>query len=259
MKFTNIFILSILIFVGCAHKKGAEVTYQTEETKMQGYIANVEDGNTKKPGVLVVHEWWGHNEYARKRADMLAKEGYVAMAVDMYGNGKQADHPKKAAEFSSAVFKNFDEAKARFEAALNTLKAHPQVDKERIAAIGYCFGGGIVLSMARTGLPLDGAVSYHGSLQSPVKVKKGDVKAKVLVFNGGSDPMVKDSHIKSFKKEMKRGGAELTFVNFPNAVHAFTNPEATKLGKKFNLPLAYDKKADEESWNKTLKFFSEIF
>ena len=254
-----LFSLLALFFFSCAHNKGVEVNYNTDKTNLLGYIANVENGQTKKPGILIVHEWWGHNDYARTRADMLAKEGYVAMAVDMYGNGKQADHPKKAGEFSSAVFKDFKEARARFEAAINTLKRHPHVDKEKIAAIGYCFGGGIVLSMAKTGLPLQGVVSYHGSLDSPVKPQKGDVKAKVLVFNGGKDPMVTESAIKSFKKEMSRVGGELTFINFPDAVHAFTNPEATKLGKKFNLPLAYDKKADEESWNKTLSFFKEIF
>ncbi len=226
---------------------------------MVGYIANVDSGKTKKPGILVVHEWWGHNDYARKRADMLAQEGYVAMAIDMYGNGKQADHPKKANEFSSAVFQNLPEARARFEAALNTLKSHPQVDKEKIGAIGYCFGGGVVLSMARAGLPLDGVVSFHGSLQSPIKAKKGQVKADILVFNGGSDPMVKPSHIQDFKKEMESVGATYDLINFPDAVHAFTNPDATKLGKKFNLPLAYDKKADEESWSKTQDFFKELF
>ena len=253
--------LSLLAF-GCAtssSKVGNEITYQNDETEMVGYLASKDDGNTKKPGILVVHEWWGHNEYARERADMLAKEGYVALAVDMYGNGKQAAHPKDAAKFSSAVFKNIDEAKSRFLAALETLKSHPHVNKEKIGAIGYCFGGGIVLTMARMGVDLDGVVSFHGSLKSPAKAKKNKVKAELLVYNGAADPLVSEADIKGFKKEMKRAGVSYKFVNFKGAKHAFTNPDATKLGEKFGLPLAYDKEADEKSWAGALDLFKGIF
>lgn len=257
----TLLVLTLLI-TSCATGSGQighDISYQTNETKMNGYMANVDNGTEKKPGILVVHEWWGHNEYARKRADMLAKAGYVALAIDMYGDGKQADHPKKAGEFSSAVFKEMKEAKKRFQAALETLKSHPHVDKNKVAAIGYCFGGGVVLSMARMGLDLDAVVSYHGSLASPVKAKKGEVKAKLLVFNGEADPMVTKEQIKSFKKEMKKVRADLEFVNFKGAKHAFTNPGATDLGNKFGLPLAYDKAADEQSWERTLSFFKEVF
>ncbi|MCF8060226.1 MAG: dienelactone hydrolase family protein [Bacteriovoracaceae bacterium] len=255
-------LLSLIVLTGCASGSknlGNDINYQNETLTMKGYLSSVDDGNTKKPGILVVHEWWGHNEYARKRADMLAKEGYVALAVDMYGNGLQADHPSKANEFSSAVFKNMDEAKSRFMAALETLKAHPHVDKTKIAAIGYCFGGGVVLSMARMGIELDGVVSYHGSLKSPVKAKKGQIKGNLLVFNGAADPLVSKADIVGFKKEMKQANAKLEFVDFPGALHAFTNPGATELGAKFKLPLGYDKDADEKSWARTLSFFEEIF
>jgi dienelactone hydrolase len=257
------FSLSILCLMGCASGQknlGYKVDYQNENLTMKGYFASVDDGNTKKPGILVVHEWWGHNEYARKRADMLAKEGYVALAVDMYGDGLQANHPSKAMEFSSAVFKNIDEAKSRFLAALETLKSHPHVDKSRIAAIGYCFGGGVVLTMARMGIDLDGVVSYHGSLKSPVKAKTGEVKGNILVFNGAADPLVSKQDILNFKKEMKNAKVKLEYIDLPGAKHAFTNPDATELGKKFpNLPLAYNKEADELSWTRTLSFFKEIF
>jgi len=253
---------SLMSLIGCASNKkghGSQITYQSKNLEMKGYISSIQNGDTKKPGILVVHEWWGHNEYARKRADMLAEQGYVALAVDMYGNGKQADHPKKAGEFSSAVFKDIKGAKERFTAALETLKNHPHVDKTKIAAIGYCFGGGVVLTMARMGVELDGVVSYHGSLASPVKAKKNSVKAKLLVFNGAADPLVKAKDITNFKKEMKRAKVDYTFVNFPGAQHAFTNPGATELGKKFGLPLAYQEKANKESWEKTLAFFDDIF
>lgn len=251
--------------MGCATNskfQGSEITYQNKTTQMKGYMAFKDDGNTKKPGIIVVHEWWGHNSYARERADMLAKEGYVALALDMYGEGKQANHPKKAGEFSSAVFKNMKEAKSRFLAALETLKSHPHVDKTKIAAIGYCFGGGIVLSMARMGVDLDAVVSFHGSLKSPVKAKKGAVKAKVLVFNGQADPMVPAKDVQGFKKEMKKASVNFRVVDYPGAKHAFTNPEADDLAKKFP-PLAnaigYQKEADVDSWNQTLTYFKEIF
>lgn len=261
MKF--LFIIFVLLGLSsCASRSkfsGSEINYQNKSVTMNGYIAAKNDGNTKKPGILVVHEWWGHNEYARKRADMLAKEGYVALAVDMYGEGKKADHPKKAGEFSSAVFKNIKEAKSRFLAALETLKSHPHVDKERIAAIGYCFGGGVVLTMARMGVDLKGVVSYHGSLKSPAKAKRGHYTPRILVFNGAADPMVTEMDIKNFKKELSRAGVSLDFINYPGAKHAFTNPGATSLGEKFSLPLAYDEKADEDSWQRTLGFFKEIF
>lgn len=259
-------LLSLLtLLLGCASSQklqGSEITYQNKSTKMKGYMAFEDDGNTKKPGILVVHEWWGHNDYARKRADMLAKAGYVALAVDMYGDGKLANHPKMAGEFSSAVFKNLEEAKSRFLAAMETLKSHPHVDKTKIAAIGYCFGGGVVLSMARMGVDLDGVVSFHGSLKSPVKAKKGQVKANILVFNGEADPMVPASDISAFNKEMKKVGAQSRVVNYPGAKHAFTNPEADDFAKKFP-PLAnalgYQKVADEDSWKQTMTFFQEIF
>lgn len=265
MKYMPKFFSSLLILfilAGCAtgtSRLGNEIAYQNDTLEMKGYLASKDDGNTKKPGILVVHEWWGHNDYARKRADMLAKEGYVALAVDMYGDGKQAEHPKDAMKFSSAVFKNMKEAKSRFLAALETLKSHPHVDKNKIGAIGYCFGGGVVLTMARMGVDLDGVVSYHGSLKSPVKAKRNQVKADILVFNGAADPMVTSDDIKNFKNEMKRARATFDVVNFEGATHAFTNPEADELGKKYKLPLAYNLEADEKSWSATLKFFRGIF
>jgi dienelactone hydrolase len=207
----------------------------------------------------VVHEWWGHNDYARKRAEMLAKLGYVALAVDMYGSGRQASHPDEAGKFAGAVAGNMPVAKARFKAAIDTLKAQQTVNSHNIAAIGYCFGGGIVLNMARQGVDLKAVVSFHGSLATQNPAERGNIKAKIRVFNGAADPLVKAEHIEAFKKEMKRAGADYELVNYPGAKHAFTNPHADQLGAKFSLPLAYQKQADEDSWRRMQVFFKQVF
>ena len=161
---------------------GKEVSYQAGNIVMKGYLAYDDAVTGKRPGILVVHEWWGHNTYARKRADMLADLGYTALAVDMYGDGKTADHPDNAGKFATAVRQEQDIMQARFNAARHYLNSNETVDPELNAAIGYCFGGSVVLSMARSGADLDGVVSFHGSLGGlpPVSDK---VTAKVLVAN----------------------------------------------------------------------------
>ncbi len=141
------------------------MAYSTDSVTMNGYIAYNDTVSEKQPGVLVVHEWWGHNEYARKRADMLAELGYVAFAVDMYGDGKQANHPSDASGFAGEVMGNFEEAKARFAKAIETLKTDPHIDTNKIAAIGYCFGGSVVLSMANAGFDLDAVAAFHSGLR----------------------------------------------------------------------------------------------
>ncbi len=236
-----------------------EVTYTTNGLELKGYLAYDDAQKTKRPGVLVVHEWWGQNEYIRKRARMLAELGYIALALDMYGDGKTASHPEDASKFSSEVMKNLDVAEQRFMAGLTLLQQQPQTDKQRIAAIGYCFGGGVVLAMARRGVDLDGVASFHGSLGAGAPAEAGKVKAKVLVMNGADDPFVKPEQIAAFKQEMDTAGVDYEFVNYPGAKHSFTNPEATANGKKFQLPLAYNAEVDKESWQKLQSFFQQIF
>ena len=239
--------------------EGREVSYSAQGVVMKGYLAYDKNIKGKRPGVLVVHEWWGHNEYARKRARLLAAMGYTALAVDMYGDGKQAMHPDEAGKFSSEVMKNFDVAKARFMAAMEFLKKQPEVDKDRIAAIGYCFGGGVVLNMARQGADLKGVASFHGSL-APVKpAQPGVVKAKVLVLHGGDDKFTTPEQIEAFKKEMKDAGVDFRFIVYPGAIHSFTNPVADEYAKKFNLPLGYNADADHKSWEELRKFLGTIF
>ncbi len=227
---------------------GEEVAYQQGDTQLKGYLAYDDAVRDKRPGILVVHEWWGHNEYARSRARQLATMGYTALAVDMYGDGKQADHPKDAGRFAGEVKKNMEVASARFQAAMDLLQAHRTVSSGDISAIGYCFGGGIVLEMARRGLDLDLVGSFHGSLPTSSPAVKGVVKAEVLVFNGADDPFVKPEHIDAFKSEMDRAGVKYSFTSYPGAKHSFTNPDADKFGKAFDLPLRYDASADKQSW-----------
>ena len=235
------------------------VDYSDGEIKMKGHLAYDDSIAGQRPGIIIVHEWWGHNDYVKKRARMLAKLGYHAIAIDMYGNGKTASHPKDAGKFSGEVKKNMAVAEKRFMAAYSLLQKQYNVAKDKMAAIGYCFGGGIVLEMARRGVDLDGVVSFHGSLGTKLAAKKGKVKAKVLVLNGKADPFVKQTAITQFKKEMKAANIDFKFINYPNAKHAFTNPGADKLGDKFKIPLAYNADADKKSWSEMELFLNKIF
>lgn len=252
-------LLLALPLAAQAAVKGEEISYEGDGITMKGYLAYDDATQDKRPGVLVVHEWWGHNAYARKRAEMLAELGYTALAVDMYGDGKNTEHPKEAKEFMMAAKADKDGAKTRFEAALNTLTSHPTVDADKTAAIGYCFGGGIVLEMARKGVDLDGVASFHGGLATENPAQEGAVKAEIIVFHGDADPMVPPEQVTDFKEEMEKAGVEMTFVGYPGVKHAFTNPDADKFAEKFDLPVAYDKHADEQSWSGLQKFFKRIF
>ncbi|MEK7728196.1 MAG: dienelactone hydrolase family protein [candidate division KSB1 bacterium] len=245
----------------CAREaiKTEEVTYSADGVSMKGFLAYNDASTDKRPGVLVVHEWWGHNEYARKRARMLAELGYTALAVDMYGDGKQAQHPNDAGKFAGEVMQNIEGAKARFTAALDVLKQHKTVDASRIAAIGYCFGGGVVLHMARFGYDLKGVASFHGSYATQTPAEPGKVKAAVLVCHGAADPFVSAEQVEALKQEMQNAGVDFQFIAYESAVHSFTNPEADENGKKFELPLAYNKAADEKSWADLQQFFKKIF
>lgn len=259
-------LLFILTFFGCSNQKKEgpavvtkEVSYTADGTMLKGFLAYDENINGARPGVIVVHEWWGHNNYARKRAMMLAELGYTGLAIDMYGDGKQADHPSDAGKFAMEVMQNMPIAKARFEAGIKILKDQSETDAKKIAAIGYCFGGGVVLRMAVAGEELAGVVSFHGGLPTDSVTNPKQVKAKLLVCNGADDGFVPAEQIDGFKKAMVDAGINFKFVNYPGAIHAFSNPDADSLGKKFNLPLAYNKQADEESWKDMKMFLEEIF
>jgi len=238
---------------------GEEITYSTDSTTMNGYFAYDKNDTVKRPGVLVIHEWWGHNDYARKRADMLAELGYVALAVDMYGDGQTAEHPDDAMGFVMQVVGNLDESTARFDKAMETLKAHPGVDPEKIGAIGYCFGGTLALSMANAGADLDAVAAFHSGLELPIQPEEGGVKALILVCNGADDPMIPLEHVDAFKASMDNAGARYEYVSYEGAVHSFTNPIADSVGAKFQMPLAYNAEADKDSWEKLQRLFEEAF
>jgi len=239
---------------------GEEITYKAGDVELKGYLAYDKSKEGKRPGVLVVHEWWGHNEYTRKRAEMLAELGYTALAVDMYGDGKKADHPDDAQKFMMEVMGNIDAGMKRFDAARELLAAHETTNPESLAAIGYCFGGAVVLHAARTGAALDGVAAFHaGSLDAMAEGKKGEVVSQVLVAHGAADPFVKPESVVAFKKEMETLGVNLEWHEYEGAQHAFTNPGATEKGKKFDLPLAYDEQADKQSWDELKDFLQTIF
>lgn len=238
--------------------KGEEVTYATDSTNLKGYIAYDENVTEKRPGVLIVHEWWGHNDYVRQRANMLAELGYTAIAVDMYGDGKLADHPDDAGKFASSVMTNLPEATARFNAALDLLKSHESVDGDKIGAIGYCFGGSVVLTMANSGADLDAVAAFHSGVQLPV-MPNDQLKAKVLVCNGADDPFISPESITSFKTAMDSIGADYNYISYPGVKHSFTSKEADANGEKFGLPLAYDADADKKSWDSLQALFAEAF
>lgn len=238
--------------------KEENITYTGDGVTMNGYIVYDESKEGERPAVIVVPEWWGLNDYAKMRADELAKLGYIAMAIDMYGSGAQADNPDSATKISAPFYSNPEMAKKRFDAALDKLKTFPQVDTSKLAAIGYCFGGAQVLTMAKLGDNLKGVVSFHGNL-NVVPANKDLLKAAILVCHGGSDPFVPETEVIEFKKQMNAIGADYTFKVYEGSTHAFTNPASTENGKKFNLPLAYNPAADTASWNDMKDFFERIF
>jgi dienelactone hydrolase len=251
----------VLAFINAAFPeiKGVDVQYTADGITMKGYLVYDDAVKGRRPGVLVVHEWWGYNDYARKRATMLAELGYTALAIDMFGDGKQAGHPDDAGKFAGEVMKNMPGAKARFLAALEILKQSETVDSLNVGAIGYCFGGGIVLNMARMGVDLKGVVSFHGSLGAATEAKKGDIRARMLVCHGAADEFATKADIDNFKKEMRDVGVDFTFKSYPGAKHSFTNPAADEFGKKFKIPLAYNAKADKRSWKDMKAFFKNVF
>ena len=238
--------------------KDENVSYSANGTTLNGYLAYDANKQGKRPGVLIVHEWWGLTDYPKMRAKQLAELGYVAFAVDMYGNGKTAANPQEAQSMATPFYKDPNLAKTRLDAALQKLKSYPEVDTSNIAAIGYCYGGYVVLNAAKLGEPLKGVVSFHGDL-SGVAPDKNLLKAKVLVCHGADDKFVTKDAVDKFKHQMDSVGADYTFKSYPNATHAFTNPQSTENGKKFNMPIAYNAEADKSSWNEMLNFFNKIF
>jgi dienelactone hydrolase len=241
-----------------ASVKGQEVTYTSGGTTLHGYVAYNENQKGKRPAIIVVPEWWGNNDYSKMRARKLAELGYIAIAVDMYGDGKIAANPTEAQAFATPFYKDPQLGKARIEAAVNKIKAFPETDANKIAAIGYCFGGSMVLNAAKMGMDFKGVVSFHGGLAT-VPATKGSTTAKILVCHGGADKFITADDIKNFRSNLDSLKVPYTFIVYPGATHAFTNPQSTATGKKFNMPIEYNEAADKKSWNDMKDFFGKIF
>ncbi|WP_121355129.1 dienelactone hydrolase family protein [Flavisolibacter nicotianae] len=236
--------------------KEEPVSYTAGNTSLKGYVAYDEKKQGPRPVVLVVPEWWGMTDYPRMRAKMLAEMGYLAMAVDMYGDGKIAPNPDEAQKSAMPFYQNPQMAKERLDAALAKVRSMPQADTAKTIAIGYCFGGSMVLNYAKMGAPVLGVVSFHGGLQG-VPPHKG-TKAQFLVCHGGADSFVPQDQVNAFRKSMDSAGVAYDFKVYEGATHAFTNPDATEKGKQFNMPIRYNGAADTASWNDMKAFFGKI-
>jgi dienelactone hydrolase len=238
--------------------KEEAVTYTADTITAKGFVTYDENKQGKRPAVLVVHEWWGLGDYVRGRAKQLAELGYIAMAVDMYGNGRTGEDPQSAQTLAMPFYQNPALTKSRLDAAIAKLKTYPQTDTANMAAIGYCYGGFVVLNAAKLGADLKGVVSFHGNL-SGVQPNKDLLKAKIFVAHGGADNFVPQPEVDAFKKSMDSINADYTLKVYPGATHAFTNPNADEKAKKFNMPIKYNAAADSASWNDMKAFFGTIF
>ena len=232
------------------------VSYQDEETKLTGYVFWDDSIEGKRPGVLVVHAWWGLDDYAKRRATMLAEMGYIAFALDMYGEGKVTSHPAQAQEWASVTTATVSAWRQRAMKGLEQLSANSLTDNNRLAAVGYCFGGTTAIQLAYAGADLKGVVSFHGSLPLPTPDEAAMIKGKVLIEHGNDDAFVPPEWVEAFKAAMSDAGVALTFHGHDGARHGFTNPDADSLGME---NLKYDKAADEASWKSMQMLFSEIF
>lgn len=238
--------------------KEETVSYTVNGISFKAFVAYDDNLKGKRPAVLVVPEWWGLNDYARMRARKLAELGYIALAADMFGNGKTASDPTEAQQLTDPFYKDPALVKNRLDAALRKIKEYAQTDPDNVAAIGYCFGGFVVLNYAKLGADLKGIVSFHGGLGG-IPVDKKLMKAKVLVCHGAEDKFVTQKEAEDLKHKLDSIGIDNTLKIYPDATHAFTNPDATATGKKFSMPIEYNEKADQDSWNDMKMFFGRIF
>ncbi|MGY4526120.1 dienelactone hydrolase family protein [Pseudomonas sp. TE21394] len=239
-----------------------EIPYQDADgNRLVGYYAYDDAVEGKRPGIVVVHEWWGLNDYAKRRARDLAALGYNALAIDMYGDGKHTEHPADAQAFMAEALKDPKAAERRFDAGVELLKLQPNTNKHQLGAVGYCFGGKVVLDAARRGEKLDGVVSFHGALATQTPARPGVVRADILVEHGAADSMVTPQQVAAFKAEMDAAKVNYQFVSIDGAKHGFTNPDADRLshGEHGGPDIGYSKAADESSWADMQAFFKKVF
>jgi dienelactone hydrolase len=253
--------LMLMCVFACTHQKNKQaysptVSFQEDDKTFEGNISLPEKFKKKIPLVIIVHEWWGKTPYIKSRAKMLTKEGFAAMTVDLYGNGKTVDTPKEAQALATPFYQNPELGVRRLNKFIGLAKNDPHIASDQIYVIGYCFGGTQALNLARSGKDIAGVVSFHGGLSSSYPIQNR-IKTDILVLNGAADPMVPVKDVKAFEEEMKKAKADYKIIHYKNATHAFTNPRATEIGKKNNMPIAYSKEADEASWRELLKFLRQ--
>jgi dienelactone hydrolase len=234
-----------------ANIQAREISYSADGLEMVAYLAWDADREGPRPGVIVVHEWWGANDYVRGRAEQLAELGYAGFAVDLYGGGRIAADPDEAGRLMNGLVGDLPAMRARFMAGLERLRSEPLVNGSKTAAIGYCMGGGIVLHMACHGADLAAVASFHGALPLATAGLEGParVSARLAVYHGEADEFVSLDDARAFRRAMDAADADLLFVLLPGATHGFTNPAATERGKKYGLPLRYSALADSASWD----------
>jgi dienelactone hydrolase len=238
--------------------KEENISFTSDSANLNAFVVYNDSVKGKRPAVIVIPEWWGLNDYPKMRARMLAKLGYVAMALDIYGDGKVADNPDSAKAYSTPFYMNPMKAKVRIDSAISRLRKYDNVDPDNIGAIGYCFGGGMLLNTVRLGDDLKAMVSFHGSLIG-TPVRKDLLHTRILVCHGNADKFVSPADVAKFKKQMDSIGANYTFIGYDSATHAFTNPASTATGEKFHMPIAYNGKADTASWDAMKTFFAGVF
>jgi len=232
------------------------IGYKHGDEAMEGYLAFEGAGKGKRPGVIVVHAWMGLDAYAKKRTEQLAKLGYIAFAIDMYGKGVKARDIEEAARLAGIYRADRGLMRSRANAGLDVLKKHPVTDARRTAAIGYCFGGGVALELARSGADIGGVVSFHGNLDTPTPEDARSINGKVLILHGADDPIVPPDQVIAFQDEMRKANVDWQMVIYGGAVHAFTDLGA---GNDPSRGAAYNEKADRRSWEVMKAFFAEIF
>ena len=253
----NTFLLLVLVFTTSFYAQTLDtLRYELDGAKFMSFVAKPNRISSETKTILIVHEWWGLNDYPKSRALMLAKEGFIAVCIDMYGEGVVVDNPKDASELAGKIYDEPRLLWMRFNAGYEAALKIKGVEPSRMAAIGYCFGGNVVLNAAKMGAPLDAVVSFHGGLTG-VPLVKGKMKAAILVCNGAADKFVSEKEINALQLEMKDNKADFTFINYDNATHAFTNPNSTKVGEKFKMPIAYNKEADDKSWTDFFVFMRQ--
>jgi dienelactone hydrolase len=262
-SFFNVCIISFLSLVAVVQPLAAAqaittktISYQDGEVKLIGLLATPAVVNAKTPAVLVVHDWYGCGAYPQQRAREMAERGYIAFALDMYGEGKVVTTKEDASGLAGGFYKNVPLMIRRAQTGLNVLRAQAQVEQQQVAVIGFCFGGTVALNLARSGEDIAGVVSFHGGLSVATPIIPGSVKAKILVLHGGSDPFVPAADVAKFMSEMATAKADWRLEMYGDAVHSFSNPTA---GINVASGSAYNPRAERLSIATMDRFFAEIF